>query len=112
MAARPVGKNSATTSEISAPGSRVLVISVDGRLDRYSASELRAQLDGWLAHQARPVVLDFQKADIVDSVALAVLVGAIKRLHNRNCPIAIIAGEATNRHLLQITGVANLVHVV
>ena len=69
-----------------------------GELDLASASALREWLNGAVAAEARRVVLDFTDVTFIDSLALAAVVAAKRRLP----PDAKLAVVASNQYVLLI----------
>ena len=69
-----------------------------GELDLASASALREWLNGAVAAEARRVILDFTDVSFIDSLALAAVVAAKRRLP----PDAKLAVVASNQYVLLI----------
>ncbi len=81
----------------------VAVVSVTGEVDAYSAGILRRELLGVIATGARTVVVDLDTTTFIDSVTLGVLLGAVRRLQQRQGELRIACGNPAIRRTFEIT---------
>jgi anti-sigma B factor antagonist len=87
-----------------------IVLIVQGELDIVTAPELRERLNAVIERGAERVVVDLTDVEFLDSVSLAVLVCARKRLGGRLA--TIVAPDSYSRLIFQIAGVGNPLGVV
>jgi anti-sigma B factor antagonist len=81
-----------------------LVVAVSGEIDLFTAPELKAALvDGIEAGRTR-VVVDLTETTFLDSTALGVLIGAVKRLRSREGVLTIVNTDANIAKTFEITG--------
>lgn len=83
------------------PGTIVLV--VVGDADLHAASELRERLRGAIDDGATTLVLDMSDTTLVDSTALGVLLGAMKRLRELDGQIRLVISRPEIRRVFAIT---------
>ena len=75
-----------------------------GELDLYAAPELKRRLASAIDGGKTRVVVDLTDASFLDSTALGVLLGALKRLRVRDGALAVASEEPTIRRILEVTG--------
>jgi anti-sigma B factor antagonist len=75
-----------------------------GELDLYAAPELKRRLATAIDTGKTRIVVDLTDAAFMDSTALGVLLGALKRLRVRNGALAIASGQLTILRILEVTG--------
>lgn len=91
---------------------QVARLTVIGELDAYTAPQVRDQLVEALEKDARWVVVDMRKTEFIDSLFLAILMGAGKRAGSKYGDITVVCDAS---HLLQIfdrSGTTELLNVV
>lgn len=81
----------------------VAVVSVRGEVDAYSAVVLRRELLGVIGSGARVVVVDLDATELIDSVTLGVLLGAVRRLQERRGELRIACPNPSIRRTFEIT---------
>ena len=87
-----------------------VVLAPFGDLDVRSAGPLRDALDELAAEDVRdPVVLDLAGSDFIDSSALGVLVGTLKKLEAAGRRLAVVS---TKPHLVKILRITRLSDVI
>jgi anti-sigma B factor antagonist len=84
-----------------APGVTVLV--VQGDVDLHAAPQLRDRLNAALDGGHAGVVVDFTKTSFLDSTALGVLLGAVKRLQVGDGRIQLVVSRPEIRRIFEIT---------
>jgi len=82
----------------------VPVISVTGEIDVATAPQLRESLHRLIAPGQATVVLDLLGVTFLDSTALGVLVGALKRCRELGGELNIVVTDARIRKIFEITG--------
>jgi anti-sigma B factor antagonist len=75
-----------------------------GELDLYAAPELKRRLASAIDAGKTRIVVDLTDAAFMDSTALGVLLGALKRLRVRNGALAIATEQPTILRILEVTG--------
>ena len=84
-----------------APGVTVLV--VQGDADLHAAPQLRDRLGAALDAGGSGVVVDLTKTSFLDSTALGVLLGAVKRLRDGDGRIQLVVSRPEIRRIFEIT---------
>ena len=75
-----------------------------GELDLYAAPELKRRLASAIDAGKTRIVVDLTDAAFMDSTALGVLLGALKRLRVRDGALAIASEQPTILRILEVTG--------
>jgi anti-sigma B factor antagonist len=81
-----------------------VVIAVAGEVDLHSAPDLKAALLDAIDQGAREVIVDMSQATFIDSTALGVLVGGLKRLRSVEGELALVCAERSIIRIFEITG--------
>jgi len=76
-----------------------------------SSSQFSAYLDKVLLETTGPVLLDFEKIDLLDSSGLGELVGHVQRFQLRNRRIAIVRPKERVETLLRLTRLDNVLPI-
>lgn len=95
----------------SATDEGILVMSVRGDLDLYSAPELRARLLAAIDDGADAVILDLRTTTFMDSTALGVIVAAMKALRAQDGRLVLVNESRSIAKTLAITGLDDLLAV-
>src|SRR3712207_8345966 len=66
------------------------VVAVRGEIDLFTAPELKKTLADAIENGAKRVVVDLSETTFLDSTALGVLIGAVKRLRSRDGQLVIV----------------------
>jgi len=80
------------------------VVAARGEIDLFTAPDLKQVLTDAIEGGAHRVVLDLSEVSFLDSTALGVLIGAVKRLRTRGGTLAIVNTDASIAKTFQITG--------
>jgi anti-sigma B factor antagonist len=88
------------------------VLVVEGDLDLFTAPDLRERVNATIDDGCTNLVIDLVAASAVDSTALGVLIGALKRLRVREGDMVVVCDSPTIRHMLDITGLDEVFTVV
>jgi anti-sigma B factor antagonist len=75
-----------------------------GELDLYAAPELKRRLASAIDAGKTRIVVDLTAASFMDSTALGVLLGALKRLRVRDGTLAVASEQPTILRILEVTG--------
>lgn len=79
------------------------VLRLYGEADLHSAPELRERLRVTIDNGVTQVVLDLSDSTFVDSTSLGVLLGAMKRLRERDGEIHLVVPRPDVRRIFEIT---------
>jgi anti-sigma B factor antagonist len=82
----------------------VPVITVVGEIDVATAPQLRESLHRVIARGQSTVVLDMLAVTFLDSTALGVLVGGLKRCRELGGELHVVVADARIRKIFEITG--------
>jgi len=86
-------------------GGSLRVVTVHGELDLETAPELRRALIETIdEHPGRPLVVDLEGVDFIDSAGLGVLVGGLKRARDRQGDVQLVATGQNVIRVLELTG--------
>jgi anti-sigma B factor antagonist len=84
------------------------IIQVVGELDVYTVPRLREQLADLIAEGNHHFVVDLQGVDFLDSTALGVLVGALRRVHPHDGSFQLVCTNDRILNVFRITGLVNV----
>lgn len=88
----------------SSPSASVRVLSLHGDADLHSAPELREALRDAIDEGATTLVVDLSGTTVLDSTSLGVLLGALKRIREReDGQIRLVVARPEVRRILEIT---------
>jgi anti-sigma B factor antagonist len=85
------------------PKPGVVVFALQGDADLHAAPELRDLLSIAIDRGARTIVVDFAETSFVDSTALGVLLGAVKRLRDKGGEMQLVVARPEIRRMFEIT---------
>jgi anti-sigma B factor antagonist len=83
---------------------RVPVLTVTGEIDVATAPQLRESLHGVIVQGQATVVLDLLAVTFLDSTALGVLVGGLKRCRELGGELHVVVADDRIRKIFEITG--------
>ncbi len=95
-------------SEHSAEGD-VHVIRIGGYVDFDVAPQLKKRVAQQIEAGVRLIVIDLSDAGFIDSTAIGVLVGALKRLREAGGALAVICTNDNVRGIFEIVGLENVI---
>ena len=79
------------------------VLTVSGEIDIATAPSLRERLHSLLAEGKRQIVVDLDDVGFLDSTALGVLVGVLKRARSEDGEVRIVCTQPRVRKVFEIT---------
>ena len=82
----------------------VVIVTVAGEVDVYTAPQLRSALEERVAAGQNKIVVDLQGVAFIDSTGLGVLVGQLKALRKVEGSLRIVCSDERILRLLAITG--------
>ena len=80
------------------------MIEMDGEVDVYTAPQLKQQMISLLEEGHNEMVVDLSKVEYLDSTALGVLIGGLKRVREREGNLSLICPSPRIRRVFEITG--------
>jgi anti-sigma B factor antagonist len=80
------------------------VVAVRGEIDLFTAPDLKATLLGAIDAGKSRIVVDLSETSFLDSTALGVLIGAVKRLRGRDGALTLVNTDANIAKTFEITG--------
>ena len=89
-------------------GSTPPVIAVRGEIDVATAPQLRESLHSVIAQGEGTIVLDLLEVTFLDSTALGVLVGALKRCRELGGELHIVVADPRIVKIFEITGLTSV----
>jgi anti-sigma B factor antagonist len=94
------------------PDGDVPVIAVSGEIDVATAPQLRETLQGVISRGKKTIVLDLLGVTFLDSTALGVLVGALKRCRDAGGDLQVVVAEPRILKIFEITGLTSVFTIV
>ena len=88
------------------------IVTVTGEIDLYTAPALRDGLAQSIESGALHLAVDLRPVPFMDSMGLGVLIGARRRLSERDGQIALVCEEGPVRRVLDVSGLATVFEVV
>jgi anti-sigma B factor antagonist len=85
------------------PAGNVVLFVLYGEVDLHVAPELRDRLTNAIEEGADYVVLDLSRVTFMDSMALGVLLGALKKLRPRGGELRLVVPSSDVRRIFEIT---------
>ena len=82
----------------------VPVIQLEGEVDVYTAPQLKQQIIAALEAGSKQMVVDLSKVDYLDSTALGVMIGGLKRIRENDGDMVLVCPSARIRRVFEITG--------
>jgi anti-sigma B factor antagonist len=80
------------------------VIAVRGEIDLFTAPELKQKLGEAMEAGRNQIVVDLSETTFLDSTALGVLIGAVKRLRSDSGRLVLVNVDANIAKTFEITG--------
>jgi anti-sigma B factor antagonist len=80
------------------------VVAVRGEIDLFTAPELKQKLTDAIEGGKSRIVVDLSETTFLDSTALGVLIGAVKRLRSRDGALVIVNTDQNIAKTFEITG--------
>ncbi len=110
QSADPVTFDFALSEERLANGAHV--VAVAGEVDIFTAPDLKRTIALAIEDGAHRLVIDLTQTRFLDSTALGVLIGAVKRLRPLDGRMAIVNTEPSTAKTFQITGLDRIFTIV
>ena len=88
------------------------VLAVRGEIDLFTAPELKQVLAESIEAGRVRIIVDLSETTFLDSTALGVLIGAVKRLRSRDGQLVIVNTDANIAKTFEITGLDKIFTIV
>ena len=88
------------------------VVAVKGEIDLFTAPELKQTLTDAIEGGKTRLVVDLTETTFLDSTALGVLIGAVKRLRSRDGALVIVNVDSNIAKTFEITGLDQIFSIV
>ena len=85
-------------------GAGIPLIELEGEVDVYTAPQLKQQMISLLEAGTKQIVVDLSKVEYLDSTALGVLIGGLKRIRERDGNLSLICPSPRIKRVFEITG--------
>ena len=82
----------------------LLIVEVAGEIDLFTAPELKSAISEGLDGGSEKVVIDLTETTFLDSTALGVLIGTVKRLRDHDGSMTIVNSDKNIARTFEITG--------
>lgn len=89
----------------------VQLVAVAGYVDFDAAPELKRSIVALIEAGRRHLVVDLSEAGFIDSTGIGVLVGALKRLRDRDGSLAVVCPSDEMLNLFQMVGLEDVLPV-
>jgi anti-sigma B factor antagonist len=80
------------------------VVAVTGEIDLFTAPEFKQRMSGPIEDGVRRLIVDLSNTTFIDSSSLGVLIGAHRRLKQRNGSLVVVCDNDTIVKTFKITG--------
>ena len=87
----------------------IAVIAADGYIDFDAAPALKQNIVHQIDAGSRHLVIDLSAAEFIDSTAIGVLVGALKRLQESNGSLAVVCTNENICYIFDIAGLGDMI---
>ncbi len=87
----------------------IAVIVADGYLDFDAAPALKQNIVDQIDEGSRHLVIDLSAAEFIDSTAIGVLVGGLKRLDESGGSLAVVCTNENIRYIFEIAGLDSMI---
>ncbi len=88
------------------------VVAVRGEIDLFTAPELKQRLTEAIEAGRNQIIVDLSQTTFLDSTALGVLIGAVKRLRSDHGRLVLVNVDANIAKTFEITGLDQIFTIV
>jgi anti-sigma B factor antagonist len=99
------------SSEVN-PGKHLAIIRLEGELDAYTSETVRETVIGLVRDGYTQLLFDLGKLSYLDSSGLGVLVGALKRVREREGDLVLVVDNPRLLRLFELTGLEKIFNMV
>jgi len=87
------------------------LVELSGEVDLYTAPRFKTDLLELIETGVDTVVVDLSRVTFIDSTALGVIIGGVKRMRERDGRLVIVAGSRPVVRILDVTGLDKVLTV-
>lgn len=87
------------------------VVEVGGEIDVYTAPKLRETIVSLVAAGQYHLVVDLERVEFLDSTALGVLVGGLKRVRTHDGSLSLVCTQERLLKIFRITGLTKVFEI-
>lgn len=92
--------------------SQISIISLEGEVDVYTAPQLKQQIIKLLDEGVKNIIVNLESVEYLDSTALGVLIGGLKRLREREGSLNLICTNNRIKRIFEITGLDKIFNIL
>jgi len=93
------------------PSSDTVIIRVEGEVDVYTSPRLKQEIMDELAAGRTRLIVDLNAVEYLDSTALGVLIGGLKRARERGGDLQLICDNVRILRIFEITGLTRIFQI-
>jgi len=86
----------------------VAEVILEGEIDVYTSPKVKETLNSLIAEGQRFLVINLEEVTYIDSTGLGVLIGALKRIREKNGNIKLICTNLQIKKIFEITGLVKI----
>lgn len=91
---------------------KISVIILEGEVDVYTAPQLKQQIIKLLDEGVLKIIVNLESVEYLDSTALGVLIGGLKRLRERDGSLELICTNNRIKRIFEITGLDKIFNIL
>lgn len=84
---------------------------MSGEVDLFTAPKLKEGILDLLGDDTRRLIVDLERVEFMDSTGLGVLVGALRRLKERDGTLALVCPQGPVLRVLDVTGLSKVFEI-
>ncbi|NLN75690.1 MAG: STAS domain-containing protein [Armatimonadetes bacterium] len=92
-------------------GTELPTVELQGEVDVYTAPKLKQQMIKLLESNTRELIIDLTKVDYLDSTALGVLIGGLRRIRERDGNMVLVCPNTRILRVFEITGLDKIFEI-
>lgn len=91
---------------------QISIIMLEGEVDVYTAPQLKQQIIKLLDEGMLKIIVNLESVEYLDSTALGVLIGGLKRLREREGSLVLICTNNRIKRIFEITGLDKIFSIL
>ncbi|MHB1457082.1 MAG: STAS domain-containing protein [Armatimonadota bacterium] len=91
---------------------QISIIVLEGEVDVYTAPQLKQQIIKILDEGKKKIIVNLEAVEYLDSTALGVLIGGLKRLREREGSLDLICTNNRMKRIFEITGLDRIFNIL
>ncbi|MBI3909598.1 MAG: STAS domain-containing protein [Armatimonadetes bacterium] len=93
------------------PSPEMVIVRVEGEVDVYTSPRLKQEIVEQLNDGKTRIIVDLNSVEYLDSTALGVLIGGLKRARERGGDLQLICNNARILRIFEITGLTRIFQI-